>query len=152
MGQKLLNMLMQLPVLWLPDGRLRLINVKRIQITSNLKENNNFLLLCCSITNAHSVLIGTTYHPQDSEEVLWSWRLQNWTPSISSGLQKGPDTMVEILQQLAVSRKRAAWFNVFTNFMKVTHPNLPSLHLHHFLNVKDKDKDQMGSKTVAEEN
>lgn len=123
--------------------------LKRIQITSNLKENNNYLLLCCSINDAHSLLIGTTYHPQDSEEVPWSWGLQNWTPSISSGLQKGPDTMVEILQQLAVSRKTTAWNNVFTNFRKVMHPNIPSLHLHNFLHDKDKGEDQMRSKTAS---
>lgn len=140
---------MQLSVPWLPDGRLGLIDVKRIHITSNLKESNHFLLLCCSINNAHSLLIGTTYHPWDSEEVLWTWGLKNWTPSISSGLKKGPDTMVEILQQLAVSRKTTAWNNVFKNFRKVMHPNLPSLHLHNFLHDKDKGKHQMWSKTAS---
>lgn len=68
---------MQLPVPWLSDGKLGLMDVKRIQITVNVMENNIFLLLCCSINNAYSLIIGTTWHPQDSEEVLWSWGLQN---------------------------------------------------------------------------
>lgn len=60
LGQKLLNTLTQLLVPWLPEERLGIRNVKRIQITCNLKETNNFLLLCCSINNPYSLLIGTT--------------------------------------------------------------------------------------------
>lgn len=106
--QKLHNTLMQLPVPWLSDGRLGLRNVNRIQITCNLKKTNHFLLLCCSINNPYSLLIGTTYCSQNSEEVLGRWGLQYRIQSISSGLQKGPDTTVEILQQLAVSTKTTA--------------------------------------------
>lgn len=125
----------------------------RTQITSNLKESNNFLLLCCSFNNAHSLVIGTTYHPQDSEEVLWSWGHPHWTPSISSEPQKGPDTMAEILQQLAVSRKTTAWYNVFPNSRKVRHSNFATskafrLHLWHFWWEKGKGKHQLASKAA----
>lgn len=146
LGQKLLNTPTQLPVPWLPDGRLGLRNIKRIQITCNLKETNNFLLLCFSINNAYSLLIRT--------ELLTEFRgttgemgLQNWSLSINSWLQKGPDTMVEILQQLAVGRKTTAWYNVFTSFGKLRRQLfLPCMYIISY----DKGKDWMGAKLLAE--
>lgn len=71
LGQKLLNTFTQLPVPWLLNGRPGIRNFKRIQITCNLKENNNFLLLCCSINNPYSLLIRTTYIAHRVQRKYW---------------------------------------------------------------------------------